>query len=389
MRQIEFETWLCHSYMCDSGSAMAKAAIATRIANCKRVERFEGDLDQHASADAMAGLISRLNYSMDDQRQGVTLRHRVPIDGDLRTASATLKSAVKLYKRFCEAWPSGSPRLSSRAIPPPVPGGGPKPKTLPHAWPTWPQPTGAEALLLAKIVMPYVRFLNPEIVAAIVKDNELYREEWSNELKARGINPEAYLWERSACAFPGVRRYAGGHEIALYRGHAKNDNTKLEQALRLDDNDCPKHIWSFTFRHKQFPKHGPQGYALAHLADHKSHNNRFELDFDVVDGRPQSALFGLYSCPTNAVFIPTSMIKPTDFGVQLRNLLLRRAEYLYGAHCSVLPDWLRVRPAPSDAWALEEFAWADPVGETAGVKAFLDYRGKLLSRLFGATRVDC
>lgn len=83
------------------------------------------------------------------------------------------------------------------------------------------------------------------------------------------------------------------------------------------------------------------------------------------------------------------MIKPTDFGVQLRNLLLRRAEYLYGAHCSVLPDWLRVRPAPSDAWALEEFAWTDPVGETAGVKAFLDYREKLLSRLFAATRVDC
>jgi hypothetical protein len=120
MRQIEFETWLCHSYMCDSGSAMAEAAITTRIANCKRVERFEGDLDQHASADGMAGLISRLNYSMEDQRQGVTLRHRIPIDGDLRTASATLKSAVKLYKQFCEAGPSGSPRLSSRPISPPA-----------------------------------------------------------------------------------------------------------------------------------------------------------------------------------------------------------------------------------------------------------------------------
>jgi len=388
MLENEFSTWLRQSYICDSGSAMAEAAITSRIANCKRVECFEGDLDQHASKDGMAELLARLNYSMDDQRQGVPKRHSVPIDGNVRTGSATLKSAVKLYWQFCEACSSGSSRFLSRAIHPPAPGAGATPKALSHVWPTWLQPTEAEALLLAKIVMPYVRFLNPEIVAAIVEDNELYRKEWSNELKARGINPEAYLWERSACAFPGVRRYAGSYEIALYRGHAKNDNTKIEQALRLDDNDCPKHIWSFTFRGKPFQKHGPQGYALAHLADHKSHDNRFKLDFDVVDGRSQSELFGLYSCPTNVVFIPTSMIKPTDFGVQLRNLLLRRAEYLYGAHCSVLPEWLRVRPAPSDAWALEEFTWADPVGNTMGIKGFLDYRGKLLNGLFGALLVD-
>lgn len=386
MRRIEFETWLRRSYMCDSGSAMAEAAITTRIANCKRVECVEGDLDQHASADGMVGLLSRLVYSTDDERQDVTPRHCVPIKGNRRTGSATLKSAVNLYRLFYEAWPLGALGPTSREIQPPVPTGYPKPKTLSRDWPIWPQPTESEALSLAKVVMPYVRFLNPEIVAAIVKDNELHRDEWSSELNARGINPEAYLWERSACAFPGVRRYAGSREIALYRGHAKNDETKFEQALRLDDNDCPKQIWSFTFRRKPFPKHGPKGYALAHLADHKKHGNRFKLDFDIVDGCSQSELFGLYSCPTNAVFIPTSMIKPTDFGVRLRNLLLRRAEYLYGAHCSVLPDWLRVRPAPSDAWALEEFTWADPVGETADVKPFLDYRCKMLNGLFDATK---
>ena len=385
MRRIEFETWLHHSYRCKNGSAMDEATITARIANCKRVELFEGDLDKHASEDGMAGLLSRLNYSMEDQRKGLQLRHSVPIDGDLRTGSATLKSAVNLYSQFYEACPPGPPSPTSQETTPTI---GAKAKTLSRDWPIWPQPTESEALSLAKIVMPYVHFLNPEIVAAIVKDNELHREEWSNKLKARGINPEAYLWEHSACAFPGVRRYAGSREIALYRGQAKKDDTKFEQALRLDDNDCPKQIWSFTFRRKPFPKHGPKGYALAHLADHKMHGNRFELDFDVVEGRSQSELFGLYSCPTNAVFIPTSMIKPTDFGVQLRNLLLRRSEYLYGEHCSVLPDWLKVRPAPSDAWALKEFAWADPVGDTTGVKGFLDYRGKMLLGLFGPIKAD-
>jgi hypothetical protein len=387
MRQIEFENWLRDGYTCKSGSAMGEAVIATRIANCKRVECFEGNLDQHFSSDGMVGLLLRLNYSMDDQRQGMKLRHLVPIYGDLRAGSATLKTAVKLYRQFCEACKSGSLRLSSRAIPPPSRGVS-KAKTGSNAWPTWSQPTEAEALSLAKIVMPYVRFLSPEIVAAIVNDNELHREEWSRELEARGINSKAYLWERSACAFPGVRRYAGSKETARYRGHAKDDDTNIEQALRLDDNDFPKQIWSFTFRKKHFQKRGPEGYALAHLADHKSYNNRFEIDFDVVDGRSQSALFGLYSCATNAVFIPTSMIKPTDFGARLRNLLLRRAEHLYGAHCSVLPDWLKVPSASSDAWSLEAFTWADPVGETAGVKAFLDYRGQILSGLFSTTKVD-
>jgi hypothetical protein len=337
----------------------------------------------------MAGLLVRLTYSANDQRDRLPLKHRVPIDGNFRTGSATLKAAVNLYKQFYEAWLPGAPSQTSRETHPPVAERSPKTKAPAQAWPIWQQPTESEALSLGKMVIPYVRFLNPEIVAAIVKDNELHRAEWGNQLNARGINPCAYLWDRSACAFPGVRRYAGRREIALYRGHAKNDETKIEQALRLDDNDFPKHIWSFTFLHKKFPKQGPKGYALAHLADHKSHGNRFKLDFSVVDdGRSQSALFGLYSCPTNTVFVPTSMIKPTDFGVQLRNLLLRRAEHLYGAHCNILPDWLKVRPAPSDAWALERFAWADPVGDTAGILRFLDYRGKLLAELFKATKVE-
>jgi hypothetical protein len=365
---------------------MDVATITARIANCERVELFEGDLDQHAVADGMAGLLARLKYSMDDQRKNQPLGHLVPIDGDLRTGSATLKSAVNLYRQFYKALPLGAPTTTCQEIQPSVPTGNPKPKTLSRNWPIWPQPTESEALSLAKIVMPYVRFINPEIIAAIVQDNEKHREEWSNKLKARGINPEAYLWEQSACAFPGVRRHAGSREIGLYRGHAKNDETKFEQALCVDDNDYPKQIWSFTFLRKPFPKHGPKGYALAHLADHKKHGNRFKLDFDVVDEGCQSDLFGLYSCPTNTVFIPTAMIKPTDFGEQLRNLLLRRAEQLYGDH--ILPKWLSVRPAPSDAWELEKFAWAEPVGAMDGVAAFLDYRGKMLIGLFGSITVD-
>ena len=378
MRQENFEIWLRSIHLTAKGAHMQDGAISTRVANCKRVEKYEGNLDVHLATDSAAQLLERLNFSAKEK----VPKHRIPIDGNLYKGSATLKTAVNLYKQFHEAWPpeaQSQPLATLRQVV-----GDSSPIISPGAWPKWAQPTDSEALTLAKVVIPYVRFLNPDIIAAIVHDNELRREEWSKALDIRGIKSEAYLWERGACAFPGVRRYAGSEEIARYRGHGKNEDITLCQALRLDDNDCPKQIWSFTFRFKPFQKQGPKGYALAHLADHKSHGNRFGLDFDVAEERDESDLFGLYSCPTNTVFIPTSMIKPTDFGGPLRNLLMRRAEQLYGKHCQLLPDWLHVRPSQSPAWEIEEFKWGEPVGGTEGVQAFLEYRRKMLSKLFGA-----
>jgi len=71
----------------------------------------------------------------------------------------------------------------------------------------------------------HARFLQPEIVQAIVVDNELHRAAWSEALETRGIDPRAYLWPGSACAFPGVRRYAGSSEIAIFRKRATGSVT--------------------------------------------------------------------------------------------------------------------------------------------------------------------
>ena len=385
MRTDEFRRWLQYIHVTKNASAMGEKTISSRVSNCVNVERHEGNLDEHAAKDRLDGLLSLLTYSTDDQRRGQPLGHRVPIDGDFRTGSATLKAAINLYRQFWEDWPPGSPPPNShgrtvgpeRPEPPGVAGG---------TWPTWSQPSDAEALTLAKIVMPYVRFLNPEIVASIVADNERQRQEWSAAFKVRRVNLDAYLWDRSSCAFPGVRRYAGSLEIAIVRGHVKGSGAKFEQALDLDDNDYPKHLWSFIFRGKHFQKYGPHGYSLAHLADHKKHGNRFASDLEVVDGVARTELHGLYSCPTNTVYIPNSMIKPTDFGGAMRNLLLRRAERLYGTHCNLFPEWLRIPPAQSDEWNLDKFSWAKPVGDKIGVDAFLDYRNEKLRNLLGQAR---
>jgi len=84
-------------------------------------------------------------------------------------------------------------------------------------WPEWNLPSDDELLQLAKITIPYICFLHPEIVAFMVADNQLHREEWHAGLAEYGVDPSLYLWDGSPCAFPGVRRYAGSAEIAQHR----------------------------------------------------------------------------------------------------------------------------------------------------------------------------
>ena len=74
--------------------------IKSRLTNCRRVEKFEGDLDSLFELDRLADLLERLTYSAEDERNGRRSRHRVPINGDLRTGTATLKRAVGLYLDF-------------------------------------------------------------------------------------------------------------------------------------------------------------------------------------------------------------------------------------------------------------------------------------------------
>ena len=251
-----------------------------------------------------------------------------------------------------------------------------------RTWPTWDQPGSAEVLALAHATAPFVRFLSPAIVQAVVEDNELHRIEWTEALQARGIDPAAYLWERSPCAFPGVRRYAGSREIAAHRGHAQLDESQSVSALALDDNDYPKQIWSFVFRGAPFSKFGPADYALAHLADHKDHGNRFAIDFEVTEtGDDPRGLFGLYTCPSNTVYTPLRLIKPTDFVGTIRALLVRRAQELYGSFCEILPPFLRIPQPSSSDWNVNEFKWSDPVGTTEHVQSFLVFRNDRLRKL--------
>lgn len=378
MQERQFRDYLRDRHVGKSGGALTENTIRSRIANCKRIEAYEGNLDDLVDRDGLSDLLSRLDYTTADQGAGKPLQHKVPIDGDWRNGSATLKAAAELYKKF-RTHPAASASQSETT----AQGEPPTPKRI-SKWPEWPRLQNDDELVLARIVARFARFLRPEIVRAVVEDNEQQRADWSKKLEQRGIDPQAYIWPKSACAFPGVRRHAGSKEIAIFR---KQVNDSVMNALALDDNDYPKQLWSFVLTGKKFAKHGPMGYALAHLADHKHHNNRTAHDFDRVEGEGQTTLHGLYTAPTNAVYLPAATIRPTDFSVPLRNLLKRRAASLYGSFCAPLPTWLSIPPAKNSDWELDRFEWPDPVGDPQLISSFLSFRRSKMEELFEMTPI--
>ena len=85
--------------------------IGSRISNCRRVERHEGDLDVHYEAEELQGMLQRL-----DPREP---RHGIAIEGDVYKGTETLKYAVSLYREFREG---GGGRVASKDNPhPPFP----------------------------------------------------------------------------------------------------------------------------------------------------------------------------------------------------------------------------------------------------------------------------
>ena len=93
MKTEEFRNWLIeHGYQPNVAN--------TRVGNCLTVCNYEGDLDLLYAKDKCQELISRLCYSTQDERNHAPVRHKIPINGNQRTGSATLKQAVGLYIRY-------------------------------------------------------------------------------------------------------------------------------------------------------------------------------------------------------------------------------------------------------------------------------------------------
>jgi hypothetical protein len=156
----------------------------------------------------------------------------------------------------------------------------------------------------------------------------------------------------------------------------------IPNAIKLDDNDFPKQIWSFIFQGRQFSKSGPDEYSLAHLFDHKESKNRIKEELEFIGGKTYSEpLYGLYTCPSNAVYIPDSLLRPTDFNLVLRKLLFRKAESLYKDYCNILPSHIKIPNLENEKWNINNFIWGECVGDIKNIDAFLEYREKRMKEL--------
>ena len=383
MKAEQFENFLRNV------KGLGEGTIGSRLSNCRRLEEYEGDLDQHFDQGSVDQLLGRLAYSTEDQRLGTPKRHRVPIDGDVRTGTATLRSAALLYVQFRQNPHAPAHASAGHANPSPVRSSRvSRARRSASPWPKWEQAGDADILQLAHVLTPLVRFLHPDIVAAVVEDNRKHSSDWRAEFERIGIEPDIYLWDGSPCAFPGIRRYAGSQEIAWYRKRTGSTDFTPQNCLRLDDNDYPKHLWAFVFTGTPFRKKGPGGYQLAHLADHKEHNNRWRDEFGLDPAAEPGPLFGLYTSPANAAYVPKNFLHPTDVVYPLRALLLRRAYGLYGSICRLAPPPLVERPLTDAAWHPDRFHWCDPVGDMGNVPSFLEYRQRQIKQALETRLAD-
>ena len=395
--------------------------VRSRLSDCARLEEYEGDLDAHFDYDRMDDLIDRLTYSTEQERRNRPTRHKVPIDGNPRTGSATLKHAARLYRDFRAG--VGDPdrraeidRLTysteqERRNRPtrhkvPIDGdlrtgsatpkqaaarryrdfraeagdsAGGKPERA-AAWPGWPSPSEDDMLGLARVLARHARFLHPDIVAAVTEDNARHASEWRTLLDERGVDPDIYLWDKSPCAFPGVRRYAGSDELAQLSKRAPA-RAPADDCLILDRNNYPKHLWAFALTGREFRNRGPDGYQLAHLADHKEYKNRWREEFAAEGSGDPPRLFGLFTSAANTVFLPAAFVQPTDFSPRLRALLLRRAYRLYDGVCRFAPPPLIEKPPREAEWDPDDFEWAPPVGTVEHMPAFLKFRRARIAEL--------
>lgn len=346
------------------------------FSTAKRIERHEGDLDAHFERDGMRDLVSRLTYTPSDRDSRSEPEHSIPINGkkgyqSIYEGTLTLLDAAKKYRDFKNGVvPEGSARVSS-----PSSNSSAQQTAQRAEWPIWEQPNEADLLALAHATAKHIRFLDPTIVEVIARDNEKHASEWSSALQTLGIEPKDYLWDGSACSFPGIRRHSGAGEIKAFRD---GDRTAGADALKIDDNSYPKQIWAFTFLGRKFGNYGPTGYRLAHLIDHKG-GDRFAEEIESHDDG-SAIIPGLYTSAANSAYISGMLMGPTDSTIAVRNLILRRAVQLYGQVCNLLPEGYGIK-AGASGWELSEFEWADPVGNMDNIAAFLEYREREIRSL--------
>ncbi len=236
---------------------------------------------------------------------------------------------------------------------------------------------------VCSILAQLAHFVHPDVLHRIQQGN---KEEYSyfKGLFGNRIEISEYLFEGSACVFPGVKRYVAG------RGDRRKYNPN-EKAI-IDDNAFPRHLWCYLAIGKPF--NGPNWKAahldqfeIAHIFAHKGSELSLERDyFTTVEEKLQP--HGQFTCAGNIVLIPEGMVRPTDKSPTTKAVFFKRFVELYGEAPlngrsgfkeSLLPDWYR------------NLRWNDPVVPhdwESKVDKLLAYRKKTIAGIIERAQRD-
>ena len=178
---------------------------------------------------------------------------------------------------------------------------------------------------LCMVLAKLAHHVHPKIVKRIQQRN---REEYHDFTTLFGgrIQTDNYLFDGSACVFPGVRRYVNR------RGNLGSYD-EYERAI-IDDNIFPRHLWCFLESGKVYsgPNWRDSGlgeFELAHMFTHKESELDFERRF-FLDTHQGLQPHGEFTCVANVVLLPKGMVRPTDESPMIKAAFFKRYVELYG-----------------------------------------------------------
>ena len=99
MKEEQFREWLESD---KNQSIRSKGTIASRISNCRKIEKHNYDLDEEYKNDKGKKLLELLTYSKKDADNQVKPNHQIKFNGDFYDGTVNLKKSAKLYFKFCE-----------------------------------------------------------------------------------------------------------------------------------------------------------------------------------------------------------------------------------------------------------------------------------------------
>lgn len=238
------------------------------------------------------------------------------------------------------------------------------------------------ALTLAKVC----HFIHPQIVEAIQQINE------EDADRLAGIMPDvvdqtAWLYPKSACVFPGIKRYVG-----RLNPKEKRKYVTSRRAI-IDDNEFPRHLWAFlaggtAYSGPSWQTTGLNQFELGHIFAHKIEERRIErVMFSDFDSSVDPS--GLFTCASNVALIPKGLAKPTDHLDSVKKAFFKRYVTLYGE--DVLPGLSGLKDAEVPSW-FGQLEWSEPLlpdGWEQNIKKLSEYRFRRLKGLFANPLDEC